>query len=193
MRNTLAAMKNYAVVLSLLVVAIAGCKSSSAPVEPQSVSNGSPQAQFDWKQYDEQTFEVKPGQTKAFAVPQETTRLRVMLSADSSVDAGVMSKAKFDSFHGDVPDHVGSENFRDLPCVLVAADKDEARCLVDPQVPSMFVVRDPRAGTSDPVAAVMGVKSTAETSKDQSVPPNKIKLTFYGWACTANCPVEQTK
>jgi hypothetical protein len=114
----------------------------------------------------------------------------VVLTADVSVDAGVMSKSKFEGMNGDVPDDIGSDTFRDLPCALSAATKDEARCSLDAKQSSVFVVKDPRSATGDPVSAVMG-KPVAKRSESRSVPLNKIKVTFYKWTCVANCT--QTK
>jgi hypothetical protein len=108
------------------------------------------------------------------------------------MDAGVMSKSKFQGMNGNMQDYVGSTTFSDLPCALIAATKDDARCSVDPQQPSVFVVHDPRAAISDPVAQILG-KTPAANSNDPGVPLNKVTLTFYEWACSANCAAAPTQ
>jgi hypothetical protein len=183
-------------IVGLLLVVMAGCKSSrpaesvtasspSAPVQSavpapaqpnvpletnaaSVTSAGSPK--FGWKQYDQESFMTGPSQGRVFEVPAHATRLRVKLRATQPVFAGVMTQAQISTGKGVV--RAGS--FLSLPCGVVGRPGGERECALDPMSSEVFVLRDVR-------------ERYMVTDPRMPQGENKISATLSVWACVADC------
>jgi hypothetical protein len=130
-----------------------------------SVSTTGPK--YDWKRYDIEDFALAPLQGRVFPVPRDVTQLRVEVTADSALLAGVMSKQQIAAKTG----VVRAANFVALPCAFVGTTRGMRQCSIDTNTSEVFILRDVRE--TKPVSAPV---------------ENKVKVTLLGWVCMEHCP-----
>jgi hypothetical protein len=139
--------------------------SQSTPAQPKMTAI---EPRYGWKKYDDETFTIGPSQGRFFVVPKNATRLRVDISANSPVLAGVMNKADIKN-----KGVVSAPHFNTLPCAFVKAASGDRQCALDPRISDVFVLRDERENSTQP--------------RQPNVIENKIKVVLSAWACVANC------
>lgn len=163
--------------------------STPSPAQPQgplasaaSAAVGTPR--WDWQKYDEENFETQPSQGRVFAVPENATRLRVQLTASSPIDAAAMTRDVFKSAKGVVRE----DRLVRQPCATIGVQQETATCSLDPKESIVYVVRDRRALSADPVAIAMLERSAKRSGRAPAMlASDKIHVVLSVWACMANC------
>jgi hypothetical protein len=156
---------------------------AQATSEPAAAVAGS-SAKWDWQKYDEENFETQPSQGRVFAVPENATRLRVQLTASSPIDAAAMTRDVFKSAKGVVRE----DRLVRQPCATIGVQQETATCSLDPKESVVYVVRDRRALSADPVAIAMLERSAKRSGRAPAMlASDKIHVVLSVWACVANC------
>ena len=205
-------MKKISLLLGVFLMTVSGCKSkpsaadTSAATPAASPQTTSPRAsaseptptatnapasktaastgpQFDWEQYDEESFETRPSEGRVFTIPQNAARLRAKFTATTPVDAAAITRDTFKGAKGVVRE---DRLFRQ-PCASIGVNRDDAKCLLDPKALSVYVLRDRRAAPNDAVAKLLAKRPDMRNAIVANTAANKVKVTLYVWACVANC------